>query len=76
LLGPPGIGLLRIAIERDAPLLRMVTEIALLVSLFALGLRLRVPLRDRLWAVPWRLGVVALALTVPLLAAVGALARG
>lgn len=76
LLGPPGIGLLRIDIERDAPLLRMVTEIALLVSLFAIGLRLRVPLRDRLWAVPWRLGVVAMALTVPLLAAFGALALG
>lgn len=64
LLGLPGAGLLRI-----------VTEIALLVSLFAIGLRLRVPLRDRLWALPWRLGAVATAITEPLLAAFSAFAR-
>ncbi|MGF6595352.1 hypothetical protein P3T23_000059 [Paraburkholderia sp. GAS448] len=40
-LGPPGIDLLRLDIAADAHLLRTITEIALLVSLFAIGLRLR-----------------------------------
>ncbi|AOK31058.1 cation transporter [Burkholderia singularis] len=75
-LGPAGIGLLRLDIERDARLLRIVVEIALLVSLFAIGLRLRVPLSDRLWLVPCRLGLLAMALTVPLLAACAMLALG
>lgn len=70
-LGPSGTGLLVLDAVRDAPLLRLLTEVALLVSLFAIGLRLRVPLFDRLWALPLRLGFVAMVLTVPLVAAFG-----
>ncbi|WP_322025143.1 cation:proton antiporter [Burkholderia sp. BCC1977] len=68
LLGPAGAGLLHLDLERDAPLLRSLVEVALLVSLFAIGLRLRVPLFDPLWLVPCRLGFVAMIVTVPLLA--------
>ncbi|CAN0619896.1 sodium/hydrogen antiporter [Burkholderia multivorans] len=68
LLGPAGAGLLHLEMERDAPLLRDVVEIALLVSLFAIGLRLRVPLFDPLWRVPCRLGLLAMCMTVPLFA--------
>ncbi|OXH81984.1 hypothetical protein CA830_38985, partial [Burkholderia multivorans] len=56
-LGPAGAGLLHVDIEHDAALLRMIVEIGLLVSLFAIGLRLRVPLSDPLWLVPCRLGL-------------------
>lgn len=56
LLGPAGLGLLHLDMARDATLLRLLVEIAMLVSLFAIGLRLRVPLSDRLWIVPCRLG--------------------
>ena len=73
-LGPAGAGLLDLDLERDARLLREIVEIALLVSLFAIGLRLRVPLTDRLWHVPCRLGLLAMGLTVPLLAACAMLA--
>lgn len=73
-LGPSGAGLLRFDLERDAPALRVVVEVALLVSLFAIGLRLRVPLSDRLWLVPCRLGLLAMVVTVPLLAACAVLA--
>ncbi|KVC24387.1 cation:proton antiporter [Burkholderia pseudomultivorans] len=75
-LGPAGAGLLRLDLERDAPLLRAIVEVALLVSLFAIGLRLRVPLSDRLWLVPCRLGLLAMIVTVPLLAACAVLALG
>lgn len=69
LLGPAGLGLLHLDMARDATLLRLLVEIAMLVSLFAIGLRLRVPLSDRLWIVPCRLGFLAMIVTVPLLAA-------
>ncbi|HZZ12697.1 MAG TPA: cation:proton antiporter [Paraburkholderia sp.] len=67
LLGPPGIGLLNIDIEADAHMLRTVTEIALLVSLFAIGLRLRLGMLEKLWTVPLRLGFLAMLATIPLL---------
>ncbi|HDR8920899.1 TPA: cation:proton antiporter [Burkholderia vietnamiensis] len=75
-LGPAGAGLLHLDIERDAALLREIVEIALLVSLFAIGLRLRVPLSDKLWLVPCRLGLLAMIVTVPLLAGCAMLALG
>lgn len=76
LLGPAGAGLLHLDLERDAPLLRSVVEVALLVSLFAIGLRLRVPLFDPLWRMPCRLGLLAMIVTVPLLAGCAVLALG
>ncbi|MEX3934415.1 cation:proton antiporter [Paraburkholderia phymatum] len=71
LLGPPGANLLQLDIVRDAHLLRVLTEVALLVSLFAIGLRLRVPLDDRLWILPLRLGLLAMIVTIPLIAFFG-----
>ena len=67
-LGPPGLDLLHLDMIADAHLLRMLTEVALLVSLFTIGLRLRVGILDRLWTVPLRLGFLAMLATVPLLA--------
>ncbi|KVH54752.1 cation transporter [Burkholderia sp. MSMB1072] len=75
-LGPAGAGLLHLDLERDGRLLREIVEVALLVSLFAIGLRLRVPLSDKLWLVPCRLGLLAMIVTVPLLAACTVLALG
>jgi NhaP-type Na+/H+ or K+/H+ antiporter len=66
-LGPTGINLLHLDLVGDAHLLRVVTEIALLVSLFAIGLRLRVPVFDALWWLPLRLGVPAMLVTIALL---------
>jgi NhaP-type Na+/H+ or K+/H+ antiporter len=70
-LGTPGAGILALDIFRDAHLLRVLTEVALLVSLFAIGLRLRVPLANPLWGLPLRLGVLAMLITIPLLTAFG-----
>ena len=66
-LGPACLNLLHLDLVGDAHLLRIVTEIALLVSLFAIGLRLRVPVFDALWWLPLRLGVPAMLLTIALL---------
>lgn len=71
LLGPPGFDLLRLDMVADAHILRVVTEIALLVSLFAIGLRLRLGVFDKLWTVPLRLGFIAMLATIPLLTLFG-----
>src|ERR1700682_382207 len=63
-LWPPGIELLRLDIAADAHLLRTITEIALLVSLFAIGLRLRLGVLEKLWTVPLRLGFLAMLATI------------
>ncbi|HEY1610727.1 MAG TPA: cation:proton antiporter [Paraburkholderia sp.] len=67
-LGAPALGFVQIDLAHDAHAVRLLTEIALLVSLFAIGLRLRVDLGNRLWFLPIRLGVVAMVITVPLFA--------
>ena len=52
-------------------LLERLAEVALLISLFAVGLRLGVPLRDRRWRLPLRLAFVSMAIMVALVAAIG-----
>ncbi len=70
-LGPAGAGMLSLDIVRDAHLVRVLSEIALLASLFAIGLRLRLPLVDRLWMLPLRLGVIGMVITVAMIAVAG-----
>lgn len=70
-LGLPGVNLLRLDMAGDAHVLRVITEIALLVSLFAIGLRLRLGMLEKLWTVPLRLGFLAMLATIPLLTLFG-----
>lgn len=70
-LGPAGIDVLRPDPFAHAAFLERITELALLISLFAVGLKLGVPLRDRRWRVPCRLAFVATATMVAMIAAVG-----
>lgn len=51
--------------------LEVATEIAVIVSLFAAGLKLRRPLHSRLWRLPLALGSVSMALTVGMIALLG-----
>ena len=60
----------------DATFLEHLTEIAVVVSLFTAGLKLRVPLSDRQWRTPVRLATLSMAITVGLVAAVGVFALG
>lgn len=48
-VGPLGWGLLRLGAVRDATLLEVAFEVAVLVSLFTAGLKIRPPLSDRRW---------------------------
>jgi NhaP-type Na+/H+ or K+/H+ antiporter len=75
-LSPAGAGLLSVDPVADALLLERLAEVAVLVSLFTAGLRLRVPLTDRLWRFPVLLATASMAVTVGLVAAVGVFALG
>lgn len=71
LLGPQMAGLLSLDLVDDAPLIERIAETAVLISLFAVGLRLRVRLTDRLWAAPLRLATVGMLLTIALMTGAG-----
>jgi sodium/hydrogen antiporter len=69
LVGPAAAGLVHNDLARDARTLSIVAEAGLVVSLFSVGMHLRVRLRDPLWRLPLRLGVVAMTLSAVLMAA-------
>jgi NhaP-type Na+/H+ or K+/H+ antiporter len=56
--------------------LEKMAEIALLISLFAVGLKLGVPLRDKRWYLPLRLAFPSMALTVMSVTAIGVFLLG
>ncbi len=70
-LGPIGLGMIILDPVGGAGLLEIVSEIAVIVSLFTAGLKLRLPVSDRGWWIPVRLAVVSMAVTVALIALVG-----
>ena len=69
-LGPFGIGLIDLDPVNDAELIERLAEIAVIVSLFTAGLKLRLPLRDRRWWLSLRLAFVSMTVTVALVAVV------
>ncbi|TAK77157.1 MAG: sodium:proton antiporter [Aquabacterium sp.] len=71
LLGPSAVGVLNPDPVRHAHLLEVACEAALIISLFAVGLHLGVPFRDRRWWLPLRLAFVSMAAMVLMIAAVG-----
>jgi NhaP-type Na+/H+ or K+/H+ antiporter len=76
LLGPLGFGALSLDAHEQSRLLERLSEVAVLVSLFTTGLKLRVPLRDHRWWIPIRLAFASMALTVALVALAGVLGLG
>ena len=75
-LGPAGAGLLRLDPLTQAGLLERIAEVAVLISLFASGLKLRAVFGAKRWALPVRLAVVSMVLTVGLIALVGVVGLG
>jgi NhaP-type Na+/H+ or K+/H+ antiporter len=63
-LGPWGAGLLQLDAVDDTAMLELLTEIAVIISLFTAGLKLRLPLTDRRWRGAVALAGVAMVLTV------------
>ncbi len=71
LLGPQVFDLLRLQLFEDTPTIEHLAEAAVLISLFAVGLRLRAPLRDRIWVTPVLLASVAMLITMAAMVGVG-----
>ena len=75
-IGPVGLGLLSIDPIDQAGTLEVLTEIAVILSLFAAGLKLRTPLSDGRWKLPLRLATVSMSVTVGLVALVAKFGLG
>jgi NhaP-type Na+/H+ or K+/H+ antiporter len=67
-VGPVGLGLVRLDPIRDAGLLELLSELAVIVSLFTAGLKLRAPILSRRWRRPMRLAFISMTVTVVLIA--------
>ena len=74
LLGPWGAGLLGVDALDHASALERLTEIAVIISLFTAGLKLRLPLFDRRWRAAILLATIAMVLTIGGVAAFAAAA--
>lgn len=71
LLGPLGVNVLRPDPISNSIFLERIAEVALLISLFAMGLQLGLPLRDRRWRLPLMLAVISMTMMVAMIALVG-----
>lgn len=76
LLGPWGAGLLDLDAVDDAPLLEILTEMAVIISLFTAGLKLRLPFAEPRWRSAILLASVAMSLTVAGVSVFGIYATG
>jgi sodium/hydrogen antiporter len=71
LLGPSAFGLLSWDAVREAEILKYITEVAVIVSLFTVGLKWRSPLTADFWSLPVRLATVGMVLTICAVALIG-----
>jgi sodium/hydrogen antiporter len=76
LIGPHALNLTSFDPVAESELVERLTEVAVIVSLFSAGLKLRVPLRDPLWRLPVVLASWSMMLTVGLIALVGVAGLG
>jgi NhaP-type Na+/H+ or K+/H+ antiporter len=67
-VSPIGLDLLRADPRTHARALERMSEVVVLLSLFTAGLKLSPGLRDRRWALPVRLALVSMVITVALIA--------
>ncbi len=70
-LGPHGLGLISLDIVQDSHFFELLTELAVIASLFTVGLHLRRSLSDRAWWLPVRLASLTMILTIAGIALVG-----
>lgn len=64
LLGPAVFDVLELHPLRELTLLETITEIALLIALFTVGIKMRVPIGDWRWSLPLRLATISMVLTI------------
>ncbi len=70
-LGPGGLGMITVDPLKHTVLLERLAEAAVLISLFAVGLKLGLPLSNSAWHLPLRLAVISMVLTITLITVVG-----
>ena len=70
-LGPVGLGLIELRWIEDAKLLEVLSEVAVIVSLYAAGMKMRLPVVDRRWVTPAVLASLTMAATVALVTGAG-----
>ena len=70
-LGPLGLGLISLRWTEDAKRLEVLSEVAVIVSLYAAGMKMRLPVFDRRWVTPAVLASATMAATVALAAGAG-----
>lgn len=73
LIGPLGLGLIDLDPLSDfgKVFLERSSETVVVLSLFAAGLKMRLPLKDALWRLPLRLALLSMTLTVAMAALIG-----
>jgi NhaP-type Na+/H+ or K+/H+ antiporter len=75
-LGPSVAGVLVLDLPEHRETLERIFEIAVLISLFTLGLKLRLPFADPLWRTALRLATLAMVITIAAIAGIGVLLLG
>ena len=75
-MGPYGVGLLSLDPLNSSGFLHRLAELAVIVSLFTAGLKLRLEWRDPRWRLPARLAVLSMVLTVVMIAVAGVVGLG
>jgi len=70
-IGPLGLGLLKLDALKNVTLLERLTEVAVLISLFTAGMKLKLPMKDRRWRIPVQLATVSMVATVGAITALG-----
>ena len=70
-VGPMGFGLFHFNPLEESALLELLTEIAVLISLYCAGVKMPAPVTFRRWRNPLRLAVVSMSLTVGIVALFG-----
>ncbi|MGI9175529.1 MAG: cation:proton antiporter [Rhodothermales bacterium] len=76
LVGPFGMGLLVIDPLTESPVVERLAEVAVILSLFSAGLKMRLSFADPRWRLPLRLAFVSMAATVGLVALAGVFGLG
>ncbi len=75
-IGPWGAGLILIDLQRHGHAIELMAELGVLISLFAVGLKIEVAFSQRAWRVPLRLATVGMAVSIGLIALAAAAVLG
>lgn len=76
LAGPLGADVVRLDLAADAPLIEVLAELAVLISVFVAGLKMATSIGDGRWALPVRLAFLTLLVTVVLVASIAVFGCG